>query len=74
MRIKIDYEKAWKSLKAENGYRWCQPNQKSFQLRTIFDLMSSVEKMYTEKLKRESIPEKKLIKDFSWIIQKKHKW
>jgi hypothetical protein len=39
----MDYEKMWRTLKAESGGRWCQPHPLSNELLTIGELMRNME-------------------------------
>jgi hypothetical protein len=40
----MDYEKSWRTLKAESGGRWCQPHPLSNELLTIGELMRNMER------------------------------
>jgi len=44
----MDYEKNWKTLKAESGGRWCQPHPMSNDLLTIGELMRNIERRASE--------------------------
>jgi len=43
----MNYEKMWRTLKAESGGRWCQPHPCSMELLTIGELMRNMERRAT---------------------------